>query len=223
MEVSSEQLMVVDRHTDRRNRSYGAGISLLTIVIAAVIATRSSVTAVALGMAPMTAHDGIALLLLLVVVGGGNLVAWRMNLFARALAIFRVRELGREGVIAGQALAAGRLDEARVRYAKLLHWAQPLAAYHASFVGLWGVLRFLEGDIAEGLELVERVNASGWLSHPRMKTIGSLRGSPESPSFTGTVRGAPCDGVRRWQRPKESSAQAVFVINTDRMDLCECK
>lgn len=148
-------------------------MSLLTIVIAAVIFTSSSVIEVALGMAPVTAHDGIALLLLLVVVGGGSFFGWRINLFARALAIFRIRELGREGVIAGQALAAGRLDEARVRYAKLLHWAQPLAAYHATFVGLWGVLRFLEGDTAEGLELVERVDASGWLSHPRMSTIGS--------------------------------------------------
>lgn len=98
------------------------------------------------------------------VLAGAFLMAWRGQLFRRAHAMLRLGSIRRDGLAATTKLNTGDFAGARESFARLLVLAQPLGAFHAVHVLMYGVTRFFEGATEEGLTLANRALDSGWLS-----------------------------------------------------------
>lgn len=98
------------------------------------------------------------------VLAGALLLAWRGQIFRRAHAMLRLGSIRKEGLAATAKLNAGDFAGARESFARLLVVAQPLGAFHAVHVLMYGVTRFFEGATDEGLTLASRALDSGWLA-----------------------------------------------------------
>jgi hypothetical protein len=94
---------------------------------------------------------------------GGVVFAYQSGLFVRTHTLLRLASIRRDGLLATQKLNVGDFAGAREAFALLLVSARSLGAFHAVHVLMFGVTRFFEGETKEGLTLVSRAIASGWL------------------------------------------------------------
>ena len=151
MSPSEQDLSVVNAREDKARRTRLALLLAGMLAVVVVLLTQ-----------PVIAGRP-SLLGALVVLGGAYFVAWRAGLLARARAMRRLDAIRREGLAATARLNEGDIEGARRAYATLLREAQPLGAFHAVHVLMYGITCFLEGDAKEGLRLTTRVLSSGWL------------------------------------------------------------
>ncbi|MFZ5439155.1 MAG: hypothetical protein ACOZQL_04060 [Myxococcota bacterium] len=150
---------LVNAVEDKARRSRIALVLGITVIIALVFARQPS-----LGGVPGSLW-GLALL------AGGFVFAWQGGVLARAHAMLRINAIRREGLAATEKLNAGDLAGARDAYAALLVKAQPLGAFHAVHVLMYGVARFCEGHTREGLELASKAIDSGWFDQRQSRAV----------------------------------------------------
>ncbi|MDP3154516.1 MAG: hypothetical protein Q8N23_17695 [Archangium sp.] len=145
------QLVVVNAREDKRRRSQ-LSVMLGVSVVLAMILVRQPLLA---GVPGSVWSTGVLV--------GAFLLAWRGQIFRRAHAMLRLAQLRRDGLAATAKLNAGDFAGAHDAFAKLLSEAQPLGAFHAVHVLMYGVTRFFEGAPKEGLTLASRALDSQWL------------------------------------------------------------
>lgn len=156
-------LTVVNATDDKARRGRVAIVIGVSVLVSLILARQS-----AIGGVPGS-------LLALAVLTGAGIFAWQGGMFARAHAMLRLGAIRREGLEATRKLNAGDLQGAREAFAALLVKAQPLGAFHAMHVLMYGVTRFCEGHTKEGLELSARALGSGWF-----KGRGAVREAAET-------------------------------------------
>lgn len=146
------ELAVVNAHQDKQRRSALAMAIGGSVMIAILLSRQREVFGVP---GPVLGLGMIA---------GGFLLAWQTKLFARAHAMLRLGSIRAAGLEATAKLNAGDFTGAREAFSELIFTAQPLGAFHAVHVLMFGVSRYFEGHTKEGLELVVRAIDSQWLS-----------------------------------------------------------
>ncbi len=158
MPPPEDLLTIEDVATDRRRR----------LALASALGTVVLVAGAALWFRPAL----WVMVLAAIVVTAALVLASRTELPGRGLALLRLRRIREGGRVAVEKLTAGDVAGARDAFVALLPQARSLQAFHATHVLMYGVTRFLEGDTAEGLRLVERALKSGWFDLPKMRALG---------------------------------------------------
>ncbi|MFT3773950.1 MAG: hypothetical protein QM820_51940 [Minicystis sp.] len=151
MTPSEQDLAVANAREDKSRRARLASIFAVALVFVLVLQAQPVIAGVP------------SVLWSLVILAGAIFVAWRGGLAARARALLGLAAIRREGLAATERLNQGDVEGAQRAYVALLRKAQPLGAFHAVHVLMYGITRFLEGDAKEGLRLTTRVLESGWL------------------------------------------------------------
>lgn len=151
MTPGQAQLVVVNARDDKRRRGQ-LSVMLGVSAVLAMILVRQPLLAGVPGYVWSTG-----------VLAGAFFLAWRGQIFRRAHAMLRLHQLRRDGLAATGKLNAGDFSGAHAAFAKLLSEGQPLGAFHAVHVLMFGVTRFFEGATKEGLTLASRALDSQWL------------------------------------------------------------
>ena len=154
--------LVVDRRADKARRVRVALVLALACAASLVLIQQGSV----LGLPWQIWTPPILL--------GSLVLAWRAGALKRMRALMQLGSIHRDGLRATVMLGAGNVEGAKQAYAALLSRAQPLGAFHATHVLMYGVTIFIEGDAREGLKLVSGALDSGWFASVRMRQLGAV-------------------------------------------------